>query len=95
MNLRILTSILFLLVLVPVMSTITAQEDTSISNVREQTVYLIEDNPKFYAFVQIIHRDSDGNLLAFIESDKVSTFDTTTLYELINYDISHGTDPVY
>ncbi len=95
MNLRILTSILFLLVLVPVMSTITAQEDTSISNVREQTVYLIEDNPKFYAFIQIIHRDSNGNLLAFIESDKISTFDNVTLNELIDYEISQGMDPVY
>tara|TARA_B100000029_G_scaffold515856_1_gene625057 strand:+ start:4308 stop:4805 length:498 start_codon:yes stop_codon:yes gene_type:complete len=95
MNFRILTSVLFLLALVPIMSTITAQEDTSISNVREPVVYLIEDNPKFYAFVQIIHRDSDGNLLAFIESDKISTFDTATLNELINYEISQGVDPVY
>ena len=86
MNFRILTIVLFLLILIPIMSTITAQEDTSISNVREQTVYLIEDNPKFYAFIQIIHRNSDGNLLAYIESDKIAEFDHSTLNELINYE---------
>ena len=95
MNFRILTIVLFLLILIPIMSTITAQENTSQSSMTEQTAFLKQGNTEFYAFIQIIHRNSDGNLLAYIESDKIVAFDHSSLNELINYERSQGVDPVY
>ena len=80
MNFRILTLVLFLIILVPVISTITAQEVTSELNINKPSVKIIQDdNFRFYAFVQIIHRDSDGNLLSYIESDKIGTLDNETI----------------
>jgi|TARA_B110000014_G_scaffold236207_1_gene201294 hypothetical protein len=96
MNFRILTLVLFLIILVPVISTITAQEVTSELNINKPSVKIIQDdNFRFYAFVQIIHRDSDGNLLSYIESDKIGTLDNETIIELINTESSRGQDPKY
>ncbi len=39
------------------------------------------DGTSIYLFVQIIHRDSDGNLLGFIQSDRMSYLDP----DLLNY----------
>ncbi len=39
------------------------------------------DGTSVYLFVQIIHRDSDGNLLGFIQSDRMTFLDA----DLLNY----------
>ena len=96
MNIRIIFPVLFLLVLITSIGNITAQEDTLASNVIKPSVQIIQGEKfPFYAFVQIIHRDSDGNLLAYIESDKISTFDKETITELMDSESSLGIDPVY
>ena len=78
------------------MSTITAQEDVKMSPISKSVTEISQkDVLSFYAFVQIIHRDSDGNLLAYIESDKISTFDKETITELMDLESSLGTDPIY
>ena len=96
MNIRIIFPVLFLLVLVTSIGNITAQEDALTSNEAKPSVQIIQGEKfPFYAFVQIIHRDSDGNLLAYIESDKISTFDKETITELMDLESSLGTDPIY
>ena len=96
MNIRIIFPALFLLVLVTSIGNTTAQEDILTSNVTESSVQIVEvEKFPFYAFVQIIHRDSDGNLLAYIESDKISVFDSKTITELMDLESSQANDPVY
>ena len=96
MNIRIIFSVLFLLVLIPLIGNITAQEAVLTSNVSKPSVQLIQEEEfPFYAFVQIIHRDSNGNLLAYIESDKITTFNTETITELMDTESSKGIDSVY
>ena len=96
MNIRIIFPVLFLLVLVTSIGNITAQEDALTSNEAKPSVQIIQGEKfPFYAFVQIIHRDSDGNLLAYIESDDMQDIDKDSIIELINYDSSQGNDPIY
>ena len=47
-----------------------------------------------YIFVQIIHRDSDGNLIAYLQSDKMSSIDSYALNYLLDEESSEK-DPVY
>ena len=96
MNTKIIFPVLVLLIIIPIMSTITAQEDVKMSLISKPVTEISQkDVLSFYAFVQIIHRDSDGNLLAYIESDKISTFDKETITELMDLESSLGTDPIY
>ena len=97
MNFKIIIPILFLLVMVPVMSTTIAQEDAPISlSSNESSVKIIsEENLRLYAFVQIIHRDSNGNLVSYIESDKISTIDYESMLELLSIESSRDDDPIY
>ena len=48
-----------------------------------------------YIFVQIIHRDSDGNLLAYLQSDKMSSIDLPALNYLLNIESLLKQDPIY
>ena len=65
MNTKIIFPVLVLLIIIPIMSTITAQEDVKMSLISKPVTEISQkDVLSFYAFVQIIHRDSNGNLLA-------------------------------
>jgi len=48
-----------------------------------------------YIFVQIIHRDSDGNLLAYLQSDKMTSIDLPALNYLLNIESSLKQDLIY
>jgi len=48
-----------------------------------------------YIFVQIIHRDSDGNLLAYLQSDKMNSIDLPALNFLLDHESSLKQDPIY
>ena len=96
MNTKIIFPVLVLLIIIPIMSTITAQEDVKMSLISKPVTEISQkDVLSFYAFVQIIHRDSDGNLLAYIESDDMQDIDKDSIIELINYESSQGNAPIY
>jgi len=48
-----------------------------------------------YIFVQIIHRDSDGHLLAYLQSDKMVSIDLPALNFLLDHESSLKQDPIY
>ena len=48
-----------------------------------------------YIFVQIIHKDSDGNLLAYLQSDKMTSIDLPALNFLLDHESSLKQDPIY
>ena len=93
MNIRIITPILFLVALIPIVSVAAAQNDATQSAPSVQIIY--KEEVPVYVFVQIIHRDSSGNLVAYIETDRVGQIDKKTLDELIQHESSQGLDPVY
>ena len=47
-----------------------------------------------YIFVQIIHRDSDRNLIAYLQSDKMTSIDLPALNYLLDEESSEK-DPIY
>ena len=93
MNIRIITPILFLVALIPIVSVAAAQNDATQSAPSVQIIY--KEEAHVYVFVQIIHRDSSGNLMAYIETDRVGEIDKKTFDELIQHESSQGLDPVY
>ena len=46
-------------------------------------------------FVQVIHKDSDGNLISYLQSDRMSSVDLDALNFLLNYESSLKQDPIY
>ena len=48
-----------------------------------------------YIFVQIIHKDSDGNLLAYLQSDRVTDANLPAINEMLNSESERRNDPVY
>ena len=48
-----------------------------------------------YIFVQIIHRDSDGNLLAYLQSDSVSDANLDMINEMLDHESTLRDDPIY
>ena len=48
-----------------------------------------------YILVQVIHEDSDGNLLAYLQSDKMSIADLSALNLLLDHESSLKQDPIY
>ena len=48
-----------------------------------------------YIFVQIIHKDSDGNLLAYLQSDRVTDADLTAIDKMIEHESTREIDPIY
>jgi hypothetical protein len=48
-----------------------------------------------YIFVQIIHKDSDGNLLAYLQSDRVTDANLTEINEMLEHESERGVDPIY
>jgi len=48
-----------------------------------------------YIFVQVIHRDSDGNLISYLQSDKMTSVDLPALNFLLNHESSLKQDPIY
>ncbi len=48
-----------------------------------------------YTFVQVIHRDSDGNLLAYLQPDKMSSIDSPALSFLLDHESSLKQDLIY
>ena len=48
-----------------------------------------------YIFVQIIHNDSDGNLLAYLQSDRVTDANLTEINKMLEHESARGVDPVY
>ena len=48
-----------------------------------------------YIFVQIIHKDSDGNLLAYLQSDRVSDANLDMINEMLDHESARGVDPIY
>ena len=92
MHIGIIFSSMFLLILIPTVSYISADQ-----NIFPTVSYINPDDNILpaSAFVQIIHRDSNGNLLAYIESDKISIMHNDAMIELMDMQSSIGTDPVY
>ena len=48
-----------------------------------------------YIFVQIIHKDSDGNILAYLQSDRVTDVNFPALYSMLDHESTRKQDPVY
>ena len=48
-----------------------------------------------YVFVQIIHKDYDGNLLAYLQSDRVTDANLTEINKMLEHESARGVDPVY
>ena len=48
-----------------------------------------------YIFVQIIHKDSEGNLLAYLQSDRVSDANLDMINEMLDHESTRGVDPIY
>ena len=48
-----------------------------------------------YIFVQIIHKDSDGNLLAYLQSDSVSDANLDMINEMLDHESTLRDDPIY
>ena len=78
MHIGIIFSSMFLLILIPTVSYISA----------DQIIFPIvsyinpDDNTlPASAFIQIIHRDSNGNLLAYNESDKIAIMHNDAMIE--------------
>ena len=92
MHIGIIFSSMFLLILIPTVSYISADQ-----NIFPTVSYINPDDSILpaSAFVQIIHRDSNGNLLAYIESDKITIMHNDAMIELMDMQSSTGTDPVY
>jgi hypothetical protein len=48
-----------------------------------------------YIFVQIIHKDSDGNLLAYLQSDRVTDANLDMIIEMLDHESVLRDDPIY
>ena len=48
-----------------------------------------------YILVQIIHKDSDGNLISYLQSDKMNSIDLSALNFLLDHESSLKQDPIY
>lgn len=48
-----------------------------------------------YIFVQIIHKDSDGNLLAYLQSDRVTDANLPALNDMLDHESARELDPIY
>jgi hypothetical protein len=48
-----------------------------------------------YIFVQIIHKDSDGNLLAYLQSDRVTDANLSAIDKMIEHESTREIDPIY
>jgi len=48
-----------------------------------------------YIFVQVIHKDSDGNLLAYLQSDRVTDANLDMINEMLEHESARGVDPIY
>ena len=48
-----------------------------------------------YIFVQIIHKDSDGNLLGYLQSDRVTDVDVPFLDEMLEHESTRKDNPIY
>jgi hypothetical protein len=48
-----------------------------------------------YIFVQIIHKDSDGNLLAYLQSERVTDANLDMINEMLDYESTRRDDPIY
>ncbi len=48
-----------------------------------------------YIFVQIIHKDSDGNLLAYLQSDRITDANLDMINEMLDHESARGVDPIY
>ena len=54
-----------------------------------------EGGPAVYGFAQVIHRDSDGNLLAVIQSDKMTDIDSYAMNYYMNQEERDGNITTY
>jgi len=93
MNIKITISTIFLLSILPVISISTAQDIIP----EEPNIPIIQrDVLPVYPFVQIVHRDSNDNLLAYIESDRLAAIDKETIIAVMDHQSTLGLgDPVY
>lgn len=48
-----------------------------------------------YIFVQVIHKDSDGNLLAYLQSDRITDANLDMINEMLEHESARGVDPIY
>tara|TARA_B100000959_G_C14883397_1_gene583553 strand:+ start:284 stop:760 length:477 start_codon:yes stop_codon:yes gene_type:complete len=71
MNIYILSAILIFVLFIPV----------SFASAADLNFSKSDDGSAIYLFVQIIHRDSDGNLLALVQSDRMTYVDAN----LVNF----------
>ena len=93
LNIKILIHTIFLLALLPIISTSTAQDATT----NEPYIPVVQrDVLPVYPFVQIVHRDSNDNLLTFIESDRLAAIDNEIIIAFLDHQSSLGLgDPIY
>ena len=93
MNAKVILSTIFLLSILPIISISTAQDIIP----SESHIPIIQrDVLPVYPFVQIVHRDSNDNLLAYIESDRLAAIDKETIIAVMDHQSTLGLgDPVY
>jgi hypothetical protein len=48
-----------------------------------------------YIFVQIIHKDSNGNLLAYLQSDRITDANLDLINEMLDHESTLRDDPIY
>ena len=92
MNIKILIPTIFLLALIPLISTTTAQDNLP----AKSSAFLAQEDEAFvYAFVQITIRDSNDSLLAYIESDTIDTVNNEVMNNFLDNETSLGNDPIF
>ena len=97
MNFYILSVIIFSILLIPV-SFASADEYTLPDIEFEDVIFSSETSKndiRIYIFVQVVQRDSSGNLVAFLQSDKMTNLNPNTLNYYIDSRAQLMDIPVY
>ena len=97
MNLNILSVIIIFVLFIPV-SFVGADESKSTGIEFADVIFApqkFEDDGRIYVFVQVVQRDSSGNLVAFLQSDKMTNLNPNTLNYYIDSRAQLMDIPVY
>ena len=97
MNLYILSAIVIFVLFIPV-SFVGADESKSTGIEFEDFIFSpqkFEDDGRIYVFVQVEQRDSNGNLVAFLQSDKMTNINPNTINYYVDSRGQNMEIPVY
>jgi hypothetical protein len=82
MNLYVLSAITIFVLFIPVSFVGADESESTVIEFEEEILsYGIhpDDDGRIYLFVQVVQRDSNGNLIAFLQSDKMTTKNPNTI----------------